>query len=51
MFIFNFSKDDNDYFVLYNRAKAYVALKEYERALNDATEVVILRPHWAKVRL
>jgi tetratricopeptide (TPR) repeat protein len=39
---------NDDHFVLYNRAKAYAALQQYEQALTDATRVVTLKPQWAK---
>jgi hypothetical protein len=36
---------------LYNRAKAYAALQQYDQGLNDATQVIALKPQWAKVRV
>jgi tetratricopeptide (TPR) repeat protein len=42
--------DNDDHLALYNRAKAYKALKQHDQALTDATHVVTLRSQWAKVR-
>jgi tetratricopeptide (TPR) repeat protein len=42
-------KDNEDHLALYNRAKAYAALEQYDQALNDAARVVTLKPQWAKV--
>jgi Lon protease-like protein len=41
-------QSNDDHLALYNRAKAYKALKQYDQALNDATHVVTLKSQWAK---
>ncbi len=34
----------------YGRAKAYLALEEFDKALDDVERVIVLKSHWAKVR-
>jgi stress-induced-phosphoprotein 1 len=38
----------NDHVFFSNRSGAYASLKNYEKALEDATTCVNLRPNWAK---
>ncbi|CAF3735551.1 unnamed protein product [Rotaria socialis] len=40
--------DSNDHLALYNRAKAYLALQNYDQGLLDATHVITVKPHWIK---
>ncbi|CAF1064025.1 unnamed protein product [Rotaria sordida] len=40
--------DDDDHIVLYGRAKTYITLKEFDKALIDIDRVIQLKPHWAK---
>ncbi|CAF3835159.1 unnamed protein product, partial [Adineta steineri] len=39
-------KNNHDHLALYNRAKAYAAIKQFNHGLTDATHVVALKPHW-----
>jgi hypothetical protein len=34
----------------YHRAMAYIALKEFDKALTDIEQVILLKPYWRKVR-
>ncbi|CAF4958473.1 unnamed protein product, partial [Rotaria sp. Silwood1] len=40
--------NNNDHIALYNRAKAYSTLKNYDQSLADATRVITLKPQWIK---
>ncbi|CAF3760367.1 unnamed protein product [Rotaria magnacalcarata] len=40
--------DNNDHLALYNRAKAYLALQNYDQGLLDATHVITVKPQWIK---
>jgi hypothetical protein len=42
--------DNDDHLALYGRAKTYVALKQLTQALDDIERVILLKPHWGKVR-
>jgi len=34
----------------YHRAMAYIALKQFDKALTDIEQVILLKPYWRKVR-
>ncbi|CAF2815635.1 unnamed protein product [Rotaria sp. Silwood2] len=40
--------DNNDHLALYNRAKAYSVLQNYDQGLIDATRVIALKPQWIR---
>ena len=51
-FTFEFSfvfKGNDDHLALYGRAKVYIALKQFAKALEDVERVISLKPHWGKV--
>lgn len=41
--------DPDHHLALYNRARTYRAMQQYDQALFDATQVVTLKSQWAKV--
>jgi len=41
-------KYNDDHIALYGRAKTYVALKQFDQALHDIEQVIVLKPQWAK---
>lgn len=51
MFLLFFNQDHDHHLALYNRARVYRAMKQYDQALFDASQVVTLKSQWAKVRI
>jgi Lon protease-like protein len=41
-------KYDDEHIAFYGRAKAYLALGEFDKALDDVERVIVLKSHWAK---
>lgn len=41
--------DPDHHLALYNRARTYRAMEQYDQALSDAVQVVTLKSQWAKV--
>ncbi|CAF1174709.1 unnamed protein product [Adineta steineri] len=41
-------KYDDEHIAFYGRAKTYKALKQFDKALTDIEQVILLKPYWAK---